>query len=248
MAAAVLAGAVATATVASPAPAAPGDDVLAIGDSLGVGMESYLDRELAGYAVRTDAEVGRGSAAGADALEANLRPSDEIIVFALGSNDDPEQPQLLATSLERANELAAGRCLIVATLEVSELTGISDDPLNDVVRSFAAAHPSVRLVDWDRAVTPDLLADGGHATPEGYALRASLFAHAVASCDTAPAPGGAGGSPDGIPNPDRDALAEARRARDRARGRAEPEPIGRDEAIGILADALSSQIAIGALG
>jgi hypothetical protein len=225
------------------APAAPGDDVVVIGDSLGVGMEPYLDDELSGYAVRTDAEIGRGSPAGVDALAQNLTPDDDVIVFALGSNDDPRQPQTLAGSLAAAQRLAGERCLVVATLEVSGLTGIPEEPLNRAIRSFGAANPHVRVVDWHGAVSPGLLSDGGHATPEGYALRASLFARAIASCTS---PAGAGG--DGIPNPDRDALAEGRERLAPAAERTEPEPIGREEAIGILADALSSQIAIGVLG
>lgn len=246
----VVALAAALATAAAPAPAAPGDDVLVIADSLGVGMEPYLAEELSGYEVRTDAEIGRGSAAAVEALAGNLAAGDDVIVFALGSNDDPSQPQALATNLEAADELAGGRCLVVATLEVSELTGVPEEPLNRVIRSFAAANPNVSVVDWHGAVSPELLADGGHATPEGYALRASLFADAIASCDetaSAPSPSGGGGA-DGIPNPDRDALAESRRRPEPAPERPEPDPIGRDEAIRLLADALSSQIAIGALG
>ena len=241
----VIAALTAALGVTSAALAAPGDDVLVIGDSLGVGMEPYLAPELDGYEIRTDAVIGRGSAAGVDVLAANLTPDDEVIVFALGSNDDPAQAQALADSLEAANELAAGRCLVVATLEVSALTGVSERPLNVVIRSFAAASSNVRLVDWQRAVSPDQLTDGGHATAEGYELRAALFADAIESCDGAAAAPAGGGGGDGIPNPDRDALA-ARRERPQ-RPRPEPEPIGHEEAIEILADALSSQIAIGAL-
>jgi lysophospholipase L1-like esterase len=241
-------GLAAALAIAVPSPAAPGDDILVIGDSLGVGMEPYLADALSGYDVRTDAEIGRGSAAGVDALERNLAPRDDVVVFALGSNDDPRQPQGLATSLEAAQKLAAGRCLIVATLETSELTGVPEEPLNRTIRAFAAANPNVRLVEWHDAVSPDLLVDGGHATPEGYGLRASLFADAIASCDGAAPPLGTGGRADGIPNPDRDALAEHRERRQSAGERSEPEPLSRDEAIRILADALSSQIAIGALG
>lgn len=248
-AAIVLTGALAAACLVPAAPAAPVQDVLVIGDSLGVGTEPYLAPRLSGYRVHTDAEVGRGSGAGVDVLAETVSPADDVIVFALGSNDDPSEPESLAVNLERANALAAGRCLVAATLEVSELTGVSDDPLNDVIRSFAAASPNVRLVEWEQAVRPDLLADGGHATPEGYELRAGLFADAIASCEAATQP--AAGSPraaDGIPNPDREALAERRDRRLPPPGRPRREPIGREEAIAILADSLASQIAIGALG
>ena len=227
------------AVVVAPAPAAPGDEVLVIGDSLGVGMEPFLAQELLEYDVRTEAVIGRGSVAAVDELVRRESAADDVIVFALGSNDDPSQPEQLAASLLAANDVAAGRCLVVATLEVSGYTGKSDDPLNDVIRSFAA-NPNVRLVDWEAAVTPGMLTDGGHATAEGYALRASLFADAIESCDASPPDGG-----DGIPNPDRDAPAGRPDRPKPARER--PEPVSRDEAIEILADALSSQIAIGVL-
>jgi hypothetical protein len=169
-----------------------------------------------------------------------------VIVFALGSNDDPSQPEQLAANLLAANSLAGGRCLVVATLEVSEYSGVPEEPLNEAIQAFAQANPNVRLVDWHDAVTPDLLTDGGHATPEGYALRASLFADAIASCGvTTLGPGGGG---DGIPNPDSDAVARDRPRPERSTERPEREPIGRDEAFEMLADALASQIAIGALG
>ena len=228
----------------APAPAAPGERVLVVGDSLSVGMEPYLARALGGYDIRTDAEIGRGSQAAVDALAENLTPDDDVIVFPLGSNDDPSQPQALADSLEDANELAAGRCLVVATLEVSGYSGAPEEPLNEVIRSFAAVTPNVRLVDWHAIAEPELLSDGGHATAEGYELRAALFADAIESCDAAPA---AEGGSDGIPNPDREALAERRDRHDPGRERREPERVGRGVAIEILADALSSQIAIGAL-
>jgi hypothetical protein len=240
--AAALAAAVGAAGLAASAPAAPAEEVLVIGDSLGVGMEPYLAPELGSLEVRTDAEIGRGSPAGVDVLRRELTPADDVIVFALGSNDPPSQPEILADSLEAANGLAAGRCLVVATLEVSGYSGVPEEPLNEVIEAFAAANPNVRLVDWHDAVTPDLLADGGHATPAGYELRASLFADAVASCASAPAGG------DGIPKPDREALAEGRPRPEPARDRPAPEPIAREEAIEILADALAGQIAIGVLG
>lgn len=229
---------------AAGAAAAPGADVLVIGDSLGVGMEPYLERELDGYGVRTDAEIGRGSAAGVDALAEHLTGDDEVIVFALGSNDDPSQPQALAASLTAANELAAGRCLVLATLEVSEYSGVPEEPLNEAIRDFANANANVRLVEWAdvAAADPGILRDGGHATAEGYALRAALFRDAIESCD-APTPSAGG---DGIPNPSREALAEGR-SRPPAPAARRPEPVGRREAVEILADALASQIAIGAL-
>lgn len=248
LAALALPAALALGLAAASAPAAPARDVLVIGDSLGVGMEPYLAPALPGYEVRTDAEIGRASAAGLEVLAQNLTPEDDVVVFALGSNDDPARAGSFAANLQAADQLAGGRCLVLATLEVSGYSGVPEEPLNRAIRTFAAGNANVRVVDWHGAVTPELLVDGGHATAEGYALRADLFAAAIESCDRPPEATGAGVRGEGIPNPDRDALADAPASRDRARARSEPEPIRREEAIGMLADAMASQIAIGALG
>ena len=242
---------VAGAAITNAATAAPGGDgVLVIGDSLAVGGEVYLEQEMDDVPLTIDAEIGRASAAGLERLEANLSAEHGVVVFALGSNDDPGNPAALEANLEQANALAGGRCVVVSTVSVEDYSGIEDAPLNRAIRSFAAANPNVRLVEWQDLVTanPDLLTDGAHATPEGYTIRASMIAQAIASCPgiaTAAAPPAGG---DGIPNPDRDSLAEGdTRPELEPEPEPEPEPIGRDEALEILADAVSSQIAIGAL-
>jgi lysophospholipase L1-like esterase len=250
-----VAGALAAALLAAPSNSVgQSGSVLVVGDSLAVGGEAYLEAELASTTVTTNAEIGRGSPAGVAALADEIDPSHEIVVFALGSNDG--SPDVLASSLAQAEALAAGRCLVVSTVALQT----EDDeflpsvaPLNQVLRAFAAANSNVRLVDWRAAIAadPSLLFDGAHATPEGYALRAALLAQAIASCDGPAASSGFGG--DGIPNPDPDALAEGR-TRPKREPKPErepapkPDPISRDEALEILADSVSSQIAIGSLG
>ena len=231
--------------------------ILVVGDSLGVGMEPYLAEELGGAAVTTDARTSRTSAAGLDVLGAALGPEHSVVVFALGTNDDPASPQTLAQNLGAAATLSDGRCMVVATVSRPPLNGVPADGLNDAIRDFAAAAPNVSLVDWEGAVAadPGLLEDGVHATPAGYELRARLFADAIEQCGGVISAGsgsaaGAGGGPDGgdgIPNPDLDELAEGR-TRPAGDERAErPEPISREVAYAILADAISSQIALGAL-
>ncbi len=254
--------AVSAALLAAPVAAAPGGGgVLLVGDSLGVGGETYLRDELGGNALTTDAEIGRPSTVGVDVLASRISDAYGVVVFALGSNDDPGNPQTLASSLEQASEIAGDRCFVVPTVEVEGYTGIDDAPLNDVIRSFAAGESNVRLVEWERVATesPELLSDGGHATPEGYALRARLIAEAIASCDGA-APGvsaGGAATSDGIPNPspgyeprgDELAEGETRPEFDQQADRDEEDkPISREQALELLADAVSSQIAIGALG
>ena len=84
---------------------------------------------------------------------------------------------------------------MVATLNRPPLNGVPVDGLNRAVTSFAGRDPNVSLVDWQAAAAadPDLLIDGIHTDAEGYAMRAGLFADAIASCSEFG--GGSGSTP-----------------------------------------------------
>jgi hypothetical protein len=165
---------------AGPATAA----VLYVGDSLGVGTAPYLRDDLGGTALAVDAEIGRPSGVGVDVLRSSIGPEHDVVVFDLGTNDDPAAPEALAADLTEARAIAGDRCLVVATLNRPPLNGVSVDGLNRAVTRFAARDAGVELVDWHGAAAadPGLLFDGVHASPDGYALRASLFADAIGAC------------------------------------------------------------------
>ncbi len=220
--------------------------VLYVGDSLGEGTAPYLREQLGGTGLELDAEIGRPSGAGVEVLESLIAPEHEVVVFDLGTNDDPAAPQVLAADLDRARDLAGSRCLVVATLNRPPLNGIPIDGLNRAVTSFAAADPNVALVDWRAAVAedPGLLTDGVHADPEGYALRAGLFADAIGSCAgfgsgaPAPAPDPAELPPPASAGRQPDRPGEAPKPREQAdRG---------DPRVAALAAALARAVATGA--
>ena len=171
-------------TLALLAPASAGASVLYVGDSLGVGTAPPLREQLTGVAIDVDAKTSRPSGVGVGVLSASIAPEHEVVVFDLGTNDDPAAPEVLASDLAQAREIAGDRCLVVATLNRPPLNGVSADGLNRAVTRFAAQSPEVELVDWRgaAAASPELLTDGVHATPEGYALRAQLFADAIGAC------------------------------------------------------------------
>jgi len=184
--------------VSLPAPAAaqgPGP-VLVVGDSLEVGTEPYLRQELGGVDLTVDAKTSRPSGDGIPVLQSALRPDHEVVVFDLGTNDDPSNPGGLTANLESAAQIAGDRCLVVATINRPPLNGVSDDGLNAAVENFAAA-TGARVADWRSAASePGALQDDGvHGTASGYALRASLVAGAIRSCaaGTTSAGGGGGG-------------------------------------------------------
>lgn len=182
-------------------PASAAASVLYVGDSLGVGTTPYLRDELGGIPLDVDAKVGRPSSVGVEILRETIAPQHDVVVFDLGTNDDPAAPQALSDDLAAARQIAGDRCLVVATLNRPPLNGVSVDGLNRAIESFAAADPATAVVDWHAQVEhdPALVTDGIHSGPEGYALRAQLFADAIASCaGAATAPGGGGSGQGGF--------------------------------------------------
>jgi lysophospholipase L1-like esterase len=168
--------------------------VLVVGDSLEVGTSPYLQGLLGGIPLTVDAQTSRPSSTGVAILRSRLQSGDRVVVFDLGTNDDPAQPQALAADLAAVRGIAGERCVVVATLNRPPYNGVSIDGLNQVVRGFAAGSPPAQLVDWRGAALsqPGLLGpDGVHATPSGYSMRAELIARGVLDCFAA----GAGGFP-----------------------------------------------------
>jgi hypothetical protein len=172
------AGILATAAVL-PAPAvalqAPPDGTLVIGDSLEVGSGPYLRGALPG--VRVDAEKGRTSSQGVRVLASRLSPSDQVIVFPLGTNDSLSNPGALAADLAAVRQLAGDRCIVVATIARPPVGRVSVAGLNRVVEQFAA-QTGAQVADWQTVVRsiPSLLGrDRVHATGEGYSLRRACW-------------------------------------------------------------------------
>jgi hypothetical protein len=169
--------------------------VLVIGDSLEVGSGPYLRQALAGSAVEVDAQRSRTSAQGLSVLAEKLRPDHEVVVFPLGTND--LSGSTLGSNLAAAQELAGGRCMVVATVTRPGRRGSPLGELNAIVEAFAS-QAGAQVMDWRSAAlsTPGALGrDGVHATGQGYALRASLLAEAVPGCLL-------GGNLGGLPAPE----------------------------------------------
>jgi lysophospholipase L1-like esterase len=159
--------------------------VLVIGDSLQVGTGPYLEQQLGALPLESDDRQSRGSAEGLQALEARLRPDHTVVVFDMGTNDDPSNPGALYANLQAARAATGDRCLVVATILRPPHNGVTVGGMNAAVERFALSNPGVQLVDWYGVATSTsgiLYDDGVHARPEGYALRGRLIADAVRSC------------------------------------------------------------------
>ena len=156
--------------------------MLVIGDSLEVGSGPHLRAALAGTPVEIDAERSRSSTAGLRVLASKLRDDHEVVAFPLGTND--LSASTLGSNLAAAQELAGGRCMVVATIARPNQRGSSTAELNRAVEAFAS-QSGAQVMDWRSAAlsTPDVLGrDRIHATGQGYALRGTLLAEAVQAC------------------------------------------------------------------
>ncbi|HEX7245958.1 MAG TPA: hypothetical protein VF245_10365 [Solirubrobacterales bacterium] len=184
---AIVAGALTLALglLAAPANASGGGGVLVVGDSLEVLTSPYLQRHLPGVALTVNAEGGYNSNQIRELFEESYDPSQSVIVFDAGTNDNPAYPQILAENLTAVAGAIGDRCMVVPTIHGFTVNGIDNTGKNEAVHAFAASRPGTQVPDWAGAIAvhPELLqSDGLHPTPEGADLRARLIAHGVEAC------------------------------------------------------------------
>jgi lysophospholipase L1-like esterase len=157
--------------------------VTLVGDSLNVGIERDLARQLPGWRIEAHDLVGRATPEGIDELRrlgADLAP---VVVVSLGTNDLDGSEGEFGRLVDEAIELVGpGRCLVWATIVRD---GTPRTGFNRALGIARSEHPNIRLVEWAALVgeQPDLLAaDLVHGTPEGYARRAEETARVVRGC------------------------------------------------------------------
>ena len=120
-----------------------------------------------------------------DLFKESYEPSDSVIVFDAGTNDDPEYPQILAGNLAKVAAIVGDRCMVVPTIHGFTVNGVDNTGKNRVVAEFAASRPGTQVPDWAGVVAtqPQLMQpDGLHPIPAGASLRAQLIAQGVEGC------------------------------------------------------------------
>ncbi len=158
---------------------------LVVGDSLEVLTIPYLKRYLPGVPLTTNAVGGNNSYQIFDLLLESYDPSQSVIVFDAGTNDNPAYPQILASNLTKVTELIGDRCMVVPTIHGLTVNGIGNEGKNSVVRSFAASRLGTQVPDWAGAVAahPELMqSDDLHPIPAGADYRAQLIAQGIKGC------------------------------------------------------------------
>jgi hypothetical protein len=186
LAAALLVALLALAALAPAAGAAAGSGrVLVVGDSLEELTSPYLQHFLPGVPITVNAVGGSNSYQIVDLFQESYEPSDSVIVFDAGTNDDPEYPQILAENLQKVAQTVGNRCMVVPTIHGFTVNGVDNAGKNRVVAEFAASRPGTQTPDWAGFVHthPQLMqSDNLHPIEAGAQARAELIAAGISRC------------------------------------------------------------------
>jgi hypothetical protein len=173
-------------SIAAPtAQAAPEGSVLVVGDSLEELSSPYLSRYLPGVELTVNAVGGSNTFEILALFEESYDPSQQVIVFDGGTNDNPNYPQILEENLAKVAATVGDRCMVVPTVHGYTVEGTGNEGKNSVVRRFAAARPGTQVPDWAGFVHehPELMqSDGLHPIEAGSEARAQLIAQGILGC------------------------------------------------------------------
>jgi hypothetical protein len=170
---------------AAPSASAKAGGALVVGDSLEVLTSPYLKRYLPGVPLTVNAVGGYNSYQIFDLFEESYEPSQSVIVFDAGTNDNPAYPEILAGNLNAVAQRIGARCMVVPTIHGLTVNGVDNAGKNRVVAGFAASRPGTQVPDWAGAVAthPELMQpDNLHPIPEGADYRAQLIAEGIQGC------------------------------------------------------------------
>ncbi|MEA2439146.1 MAG: uncharacterized protein QOH76_570 [Thermoleophilaceae bacterium] len=159
--------------------------VLVVGDSLEVLTSPYLRRYLPGVPLTINVKGGYSSIQIFRLFQQAYDPSQSVIVFDAGTNDNPSYPQILAARLQAVAATVGDRCMVVPTIHGLTVNGVNSAGKNRVVSAFAASRPGTQVPDWAGFVAahPEFMQpDNLHPNTRGADLRARLIAEGVQAC------------------------------------------------------------------
>jgi hypothetical protein len=159
--------------------------VLVVGDSLEELTSPYLQHLLPSVPITVNAVGGSNSYQILELFEESYDPSQSVIVFDAGTNDNPSYPQILAENLSKVAATVGNRCMVVPTIHGLHPGGVSDAGKNRTVAEFAASRPGTEVPNWAGFVAahPELMqADNLHPIEAGAEARARLIAQGILGC------------------------------------------------------------------
>jgi hypothetical protein len=162
--------------------------VVLIGDSLAVGIETYLPPLLRGYTLSADDHVGRPLGEGMTILAGtDVRSRPTVLAISLFTNNDPRDLDTLEAAVRKTvDAVGPDGCAVWATIVRPPVGGVSYRGANERLQALEAElSPHLILVPWAETIAaqPSLIgSDGVHPNPDGYRVRAALYAEAIQSC------------------------------------------------------------------
>jgi hypothetical protein len=161
--------------------------LLVNGDSLAVGTEPYIPRELKDWRVKQSTSVSRHAYEGADVMRSYGRRLPRVIHVSLGTNDDPTQVEGFRSAVSDVMEVAGERrCVVWTNIVRPPYRGTSYAGYNRALAHEARSRDNLRMVNWARMVRkhPEWLGeDGVHVSADGYQARARAVARHVRRCE-----------------------------------------------------------------
>jgi lysophospholipase L1-like esterase len=160
--------------------------LLVNGDSLAVGTQPYLPKELRRWRVTQSTAISRHAFEGGDVMRAYGRSLPRVIHVSLGTNDDPRSLDAFRSAIRDVMGVAgARRCVVWANIVRPPVAGASYTGYNRVLAQESRPRRNLRVVDWAGMVRehPEWLAsDGVHVSATGYQARARAIARSVRRC------------------------------------------------------------------
>jgi hypothetical protein len=170
-----------TVALACPTARAAQGPVLVLGDSLAVGMRSFLGSMLPDREVVWDARTGRTTPQGLVRLRADLpQVTPTTVVVSLGTNDGSDPGRFASRMRRLLLALPPTACVVWPAIYRPPRKG-PYEALNRVLRRQARSDPRFVVPRWDVVVLRGevRLPDGLHPDQIGFRHRSRIVASAI---------------------------------------------------------------------
>ena len=160
--------------------------LLVVGDSLTVGTQPYMHRNLRRWYIHQRVAISTQVTEGPGILKRYGRRLPRVIFVNLGTNGDPRATGTFLSAIRRTMHIAGPhRCVVWATIVRPPVAGASYRRLNLVLADQARKRPNLILFHWAWLASrhPSWFGpDHVHVTASAYQVRARAMATQIREC------------------------------------------------------------------
>lgn len=160
--------------------------LLVVGDSLTVGTQPYIHRNLRGWRIHQRIAISTQVTDGPGILKGYGRHLPRVIFVNLGTNGDPRATGTFLSAVRRTMRIAGPRrCVVWASIVRPPVAGASYQRLNRVLADQARKRRNLIMFRWVRLARrhPSWFGpDHVHVTATGYEVRARAMATQIRHC------------------------------------------------------------------